>query len=281
MRIEDIDRIRCRPEHEASLLDDLTWLGIDWDESPDLGGPHAPYRQSERLDRYDAILDQLEVHGLTYRCLCSRADLRQQQSAPHLGLAHSPAEIPYPGTCRLARHASLEAHRGGVRLDIGNLPHPPVFTWDDRIAGRCDEDLRQSCGDFLLGRPGQPTYQLAVVADDLDMRITDVVRGRDLLGSTARQLALQSALGGPPPTYWHHPLVLDSEGQKLSKRDEAPTLESLRAGGLVPSRLIAGLGRALGLWDRIAEATSRDFADALAHRPTEDLRDAQVREVFA
>jgi glutamyl-tRNA synthetase len=280
LRIEDIDRARCRPEHEASLLTDLTWLGLDWDEGPDLGGPHAPYRQSERLDRYDGLLETLAGRGHTYCCLCSRADLKNHQSAPHLGLAQSPAELPYPGTCRLAAHPGLEPQRGGIRLALDRLDRAPVFPWDDRIAGQCSEDLRQTCGDFLLGRPGQPTYQLAVVADDFDMDITDVVRGRDLLHSTARQLALQAAIGAPTPTYWHHPLLLDSQGQKLSKRDEAPTLESFRSAGLTPGRLIGGLGRALGLWKSPSTATADDFANALAAVDLGALRDGHASEVF-
>jgi glutamyl-tRNA synthetase len=267
LRIEDIDRTRCRREHEDTLLADLDWLGLEWDEGPDVGGPHGPYRQSERLDHYDAVLVSLLERGLVYRCRCSRADLRQ--SAPHLGLVGEPPEVPYAGTCRHASHAALAPQQGGLRLAIDQLPSPER-TWIDALRGPSREDLRVTCGDFLLGRPQHPTYQLAVVADDRAMGITDVVRGRDLSGSTARQLALHAALGGAPPTFWHHPLIVDASGRKLSKRDEAPPLASLR--GAAPTALIAGLGRAIGLFARdIRQATARDFADALdaPHRTTD------------
>jgi glutamyl-tRNA synthetase len=264
LRIEDIDHTRCRPEHEASLLEDLRWLGLDWDEGPDVGGPYAPYRQRERADLHDAALRKLIDRGLAYACTCSRNDIRGALSAPHLhATAHG--EIPYPGTCR-GRGQALPADgaRGGYRLDIGAIGGGTVHTWRECNELHMCEDVATTCGDFLLGRPQQPTYQLAVVVDDIAMGITDIVRGRDLLGSTARQALLRDALGAPHPRHCHHPLLLGHDGLKLSKRDEAPPLALIRAHAPDPSPLIAALGRAIGLFHPgIRRAHPTDVAAAM------------------
>lgn len=283
LRIEDIDRTRSQAQFENQLLSDLAWLGLDWDEGPDVGGPFGPYRQSERLHLYDQALEDLARRGHLYACLCSRAEIRQAQSAPHLGPNLGEAERPYPGTCRpphptTTPHSALLADRGGLRLSLPTLARGTEITFEDTLAGRdtdpdhpesparLREDLASTCGDVLLGRPGQPTYQLAVVVDDLAMDISDVVRGRDLLGSTARQLALVEALTGRPPTlrHTHHGLVVDADGRKLSKRDQAAPLAELRHLG--PARLIAALGRAAGYFATdVHTASARDLADAIAH----------------
>ncbi|MCC6621152.1 MAG: tRNA glutamyl-Q(34) synthetase GluQRS [Deltaproteobacteria bacterium] len=261
LRIEDIDRQRCRKEHEAALLDDLTWLGLDWDE--------PPVRQSERLALYDDALARLVARGRAYACRCSRADIRQAQSAPHLGLDGEPAEVPYPGTCRrlgLGLGDLGADGRGGMRLDVDALGAGAVVDWADGLLGPRREDVRTTSGDFLLGRPGQPTYQLAVVVDDALTGVSDVVRGRDLIGSTARQILLHRDLNAsPPPRFAHHPLIVDAAGGKLSKRDGALALASLRAAGVSPERLLADLGRAIGLLSAdVRRATPRDWADAIA-----------------
>ncbi len=296
LRIEDIDTQRCRAAYERSFYRDLAWLGLDWDEGPDVGGPHAPYRQSERLERYDTLMRALYDAGLAYVCACSRADLRAAQSAPHVAHPHgappAPAEPPYPGTCR-GRARVLLPDRGGYRLDLAALaPHvAPVVTWHDTRLGPQRDDVAASPGDVLLGRPGQPTYQLAVVADDLAMHISDVVRGVDLLGSTARQILLRRALTLAAPhlthpatdsatdpvndlatapaavRHLHHPLLLDHAGHKLSKRDAATPLASLSSGS--PSRLVAALGVAVGLFPAsVHTATPADWIDAVAAAPS-------------
>lgn len=253
LRIEDIDRTRCKPAYETAIYRDLSWLGVDWDEGPDVGGPYAPYRQSQRLERYDAILADLRARGLAYVCTCSRADIRAAQSAPHAG----GDELPYPGTCRDRDH-TLPPDRGGIRFRVD----APLVDWTDGLLGARSEDIRTTSGDVLLGRPGQPTYQLAVVADDIAMHITDVVRGVDLIGSTARQIALHRALGAAPPRYLHHPLLLDGDDRKLSKRDAAIAIASLCTSD--PSKLVADLGRAIGLFGPdIAHATAADWVEAL------------------
>lgn len=284
LRIEDIDRTRSQRVFEDRLLADLSWLGLDWDEGPDVGGPNSPYRQSERLDLYDEALEVLAGRGHLYACTCSRADIRAAQSAPHLGLGEDHAEVPYPGRCRppeptLDPARALAPDRGGLRLALRSLDPPgPVVAFEDAGLGHRSEDLRETCGDFLLGRPGQPTYQLAVVVDDLAMGISDVVRGRDLLASTARQIVLAKALGGRPPRYRHHGLILGPEGRKLSKRDAAPALSDLVASERA-EHLIAALGRALGLMSPTTrEASAHDFRESLLARPTAATQDATWAE---
>ncbi len=264
LRVEDIDASRCRPELTDSALADLHWLGVDWDEGPEAGGPCAPYIQSERLARYDSVLEQLRVAGLAYPCRCSRADVRVAMRAPHL---HEGGETPYAGTCRpegAAAGGALAPGRGGYRLDLRAVPGGAVVQVHDAWLGASVEDVRDTCGDFLLGRPGAPTYQLAAVADDIAMGVTDVVRGRDLAGSTARQMLLYRALGHAAPRFAHHPLLVDERGQKLSKRDRAVTLRAMRDDGVAPGGLRARLGAAVGLWGAgTRSATPQDFADAI------------------
>ena len=291
LRIEDIDRARCRPEFEDATLRDLAWLGVDWDEGPDVGGPHGPYRQSARMGRYDALLAGLRAADRAYPCRCSRADVRAAASAPHLGPSGEADEVPYPGTCRPGPErgpVAVADDRGGVRLWVDRLGDDAVVTWRDGLLGDQREDVRATCGDFLLGRPGQPSYQLAVVADDREMGITDVVRGRDLLGSTARQVLLHRVLAGSRdagqgaardgdalvPRFHHHPLILDELGRKLSKRDDAIALRTFRESGADPAALIATLGRAVGLFPgTVRRARAADFTDALGAPP--DLHDGR------
>lgn len=270
LRVEDIDRGRCRPEHEASCLEDLAWLGLSWDEGPDVGGPFAPYRQSERLARYDAALASLEARDLAYRCVCSRADVVAAQSAPHLQApgrrapGDAPGERPYPGLCR-PRPGAARVAGGRARLNVEALGDGARVSWRDGDGRVYTEDVRATCGDFVLGGPGEPAYQLAVVVDDVAMGITDVVRGADLLGSTARQILLHRALGAEPPRFRHHPLLTDASGRKLSKRDGDLALAELRRAGLAPERLRAALGRAVGLFGpAVRRAAPEDLVEALA-----------------
>ena len=267
LRIEDIDQARCRPEHEASVLSDLSWLGLDWDEGPDVGGPLGSYRQSDRLQLYDEALQDLLEGDAGYICGCSRADVRQAQRAPTT--EDERVALPYPGTCRgIEPLRDYTSDRGGLRLHVERSGDQAVVRWRDPWDGGGQEDVRQTCGDFLLGRPGAPTYQLAVVVDDIAMKITDVVRGSDLCGSTARQLLLFRALSASPPCFAHHPLLLDPlTGHKLSKRDGASTLASLRHQGERPNRLIARMGVAIGLFSEdVLSATPMDVRDALVER---------------
>lgn len=264
VRIEDIDGTRCRPELTSAALADLRWLGLNWDEGPDVGGAWGPYTQSERLGDYDRVLKRLVDGGSVYACGCSRADVRAAQSAPHL--QHG-GETPYAGTCRPMDGESrrLVGERGGYRLSVHALGSDAVVQLDDAWLGPGTEDVRETCGDFLLGRPGAPTYQLAVVTDDIAMGITDVVRGRDLAGSTARQMLLHRVLGQRAPRFAHHPLLVDEGGQKLSKRDQSLSLARVREGGAEAGALRAELGAAIGLWSRaVRRADPSDFIDSIS-----------------
>ena len=231
LRVEDVDFTRARPELGELQLAELRWLGLDWDEGPDVGGPYGPYRQSERGARYQAALDRLEV----YPCTCSRRELR---ALPPTG-----ADEPlYPGTCRQGL-----SHPGRPAALRWRVPDATI-AFSDRLAGAHAQALAREVGDFVLRRAdGAWTYQIAVVVDDAAMAITDVVRGADLLASTPRQIALFQALGAPVPTYAHVPLILGPGGAKLSKRDGAPDLGALRAAGVSPGRVLAVLARSVGL----------------------------------
>jgi glutamyl-tRNA synthetase len=265
LRVEDLDPPRVVPGAEARILDDLRWMGLDWDEGPDVGGPHVPYRQSERGGAYRAALEQLHASGRLYACSCSRAQLRGLLSAPH-----GPEGPPYPGLCR-DKGLPVDLDRGPAlrfRLESGEQ-----VAFDDRVLGRVVQDVSTEVGDFVVRRSdGLYTYQLAVTVDDAAMEITQIVRGADLASSTPRQIALQRALGYPEPEYGHVPLVVTAEGERLAKRDRPVALGALRAAGVSPERVVGVLAHSLGLlpsrelatpaglvnafaWDRIPRAT--------------------------
>jgi glutamyl-tRNA synthetase len=238
MRIEDVDRGRCRREYEAFLLDDLRWLGLDWDEGPDVGGAFGPYRQSERDDYFLAALRALD----TYECTCTRRELHETSQADG-------QEPRYSGRCRAG---NLDPNR--PRSVRWRAPNVEIRVCDS-ICGDVVQNLAQDAGDFILRRSdGAFAYQLAVVVDDAAMKITSVVRGQDLLASTPRQIGLQRALGVATPEYAHVPLIFGSDGQKLSKRHGAPDLGQLRAGGADPRHVIADLARSLGLIDTAVDS---------------------------
>jgi glutamyl-tRNA synthetase len=238
LRNEDLDRDRCKPEFVEAMVEDLRWFGFEWDEGPDLGGPHASYRQSERLSLYRNCFNTLRDRGLIYPCTCSRRDIRSALSAPHAG----DEEPLYPGTCRPLR-------RLGVReSEIGNPKSPQSWRFQvpdgepvrftDRNCGPQEFVAGRDFGDFVVWRhDGVPSYQLAVVVDDQAMRITEVVRGMDLLLSTARQLLLYRALEWPAPGFFHCPLLTDDRGVRLAKRHQALSLRTLRVQGATPAQI--------------------------------------------
>ncbi len=245
LRIEDLDAARTPPGATAALLDDLHWLGLHWDEGPVVGGPSAPYVQSQRRDHYTAALDALVGAGRAYPCSCSRRDVEQAAQAPH------GAEPVYPGRCRDREPAEVLAEavgRGrGVswRFRVDALRDPVTVV--DALAGTHTEDVARAVGDFVVFRAdGVAAYQLAVVVDDIAMGVTEVVRGEDLLGSTARQVLLYEALGAPPPRWAHVPLVLAEDGNRLAKRLGSMALRELRAAGVSPTALGAALLGTLG-----------------------------------
>jgi glutamyl-tRNA synthetase len=247
MRVEDLDVGRVRPGIMERQLDELRWLGLDWDEGPDAGGPYRPYVQSERQALYDDALRRLAERGLLFECTCSRRDIAQAASAPHAG-----EEGPrYPGTCRArladpARPSLLAHGRGGLALRMRVAPEAVCFA--DGVMGDCCFDPAAEGGDFVVRRrDGAAAYQLAVVVDDAAMRITHVVRGADLLSSTARQLLLYRALHLPVPHFLHVPLMLGADGERLAKRHGAVSLGELREAGVPPERVAGWLAATCGL----------------------------------
>jgi glutamyl-tRNA synthetase len=246
LRVEDLDRPRVRPGAARQMLDDLRWLGLEWDEGPDVGGPYGPYTQSARQALYDAALARLRERGLLYPCYCSRAELTRIASAPH-----GDEPPPYPGTCRNLSPDERAARAAAGRQPAWRfrVPAAPI-TFADRIFGVVTEDVAATVGDFVVRRSdGIVAYQLAVVVDDALMGITQVVRGADLLFSTARQLALADALGfARPREYAHVPLALDATGARLAKRDAASGLATVRETGMNPAALLGTLAATCGLW---------------------------------
>ena len=236
LRDEDLDPDRSRPEFAAAMIEDLRWLGLDWQEGPDCGGPYAPYVQSLRRPLYRAAFERLRERALVYPCTCSRQDVLRALGAPHSG----EEEPVYPGTCRPPDVRSGEC-------ESGRRPNSPRINWRFRVRDGqevhfVDEARGPQCfeagkdfGDFVVWRHDDvPSYQLAVVVDDAAMRITEVVRGGDLLLSTARQLLLYRALELEPPAFYHCPLVTDAAGARLAKRHDALSLRTLRARGVGP-----------------------------------------------
>ncbi len=279
VRIEDLDPGRSRPEHERAQIDDLRAIGLDWDGEP--------VRQSERTERYRDALRELEAAGLVYPCWCTRAEIRAAAEAPH-------GELPggsYPGTCRgltskqrIARERAA-GRRPSLRLDAraaaappgadghpGNASasRPPHVAFDDRIHGR----VAGAVDDFVLWRwDDTPAYNLAVVVDDADQTIGEVVRGDDLLDTTPRQVLLQRALTLPTPAYAHVPLVLAPNGERLAKRHGAVTLADRAGLGESAADAVTWMATSLGLATVAGEPTAADLVAgfdpaALPREPT-------------
>jgi len=281
-RNEDLDVPRCREEFVRAMFEDLRWLGLRWDEGPDVGGPFAPYAQSERREFYLGAWRKLRDAGAIYPCTCSRKDLAAAASAPH----DDADEVPYPGTCRerawrvedflespvakptteTQRHREKpETQRSPRRREVAEnrgrdarepaggtpalqvswrfrVPKGEVIRFDDELAGPQEFVAGRDFFDFLVWRRDDiPAYQLACVVDDEAMRISEVVRGADLLKSTARQILLYRALGLKPPRWAHAPLVVDEKGVRLAKRCDALSLRAMREGGMKPSEVIQKL----------------------------------------
>ncbi len=242
LRIEDVDSPRVKPWATQQAIDDLRWLGIDWDEGPDIGGPNAPYIQTLRMDRYRDALARLIDANQVFPCICTRKDILEAGSAPHF--EH---EGPiYPGTC--------------ADWNIGDpIPQQGTYCWRFRAADRTIEfdDLllgRQQCvpaidlGAFpVTQKNGDPSYQLAVAVDDAEMGITEVVRGDDLVASTFRQIELHAAFANPLPSYAHVPLVRGADGRRLAKRHGDTRLSHFRETGVHGEQVVAWAANSAGL----------------------------------
>ena len=255
MRVEDLDEPRTVPAAVAGNLEELRWLGIDWDEGPDVGGPFAPYRQSLRHDLYGRMLEELEAEGTLFECFLSRRELRELSSAPH-GAApvYGPRQRRQNELQRERKRA--EGKRPAIRLQA---PDTGV-RFVDRLHGPQTFDAWSQVGDVVLRRAdGAWAYQFAVVVDDLAMGIEEVVRGDDLLPSTAAQLLIYQALDRRPPSFMHVPLLLDEAGERLAKRRGALTLASLRDRGVPATRVVGLLAYTLGLLERPEPMTAGEF----------------------
>ncbi|MBC3516129.1 tRNA glutamyl-Q(34) synthetase GluQRS [Neobittarella massiliensis] len=266
LRIEDLDTQRTSEHYTRQLQRDLHFLGLDWDEGGDLGGPNGPYWQSQRSSYYQQCLDTLSSMELTYPCFCSRAQLHAAQ-APHL----DDGQVLYPGTCRdltpqqIARRT--QQRPPAVRLQVPDR----TISFTDGHYGKVHQHLPTQCGDFILRRSdGVFAYQLAVAADDGAMGVTEVVRGRDLLSSTPRQLWLLKLLGFPAPRYAHTPLLLAPDGRRLSKRDGDVSLSALQKKGYTAADIIGRLAWLAGLQPRpqpvLPAQLAKDFSwDKVPH----------------
>ena len=245
LRMEDIDSPRIKPGAEQQALDDLQWLGLDWDEGPDVGGPHAPYVQTQRLESYRAALEQLQTAEQAYPCTCTRSDVAAAASAPHLG-----QEGPrYSGTCSARRASDAEQlTRMGVafawRFRASSIRHE----LHDLVAGTRSCNVSEELGDFVVAKSdGSPAYQLAVVLDDRAMGITEVLRGDDLLPSAFRQLELYRFFRWQSPTFAHVPLVVGEDGRRLAKRHGDTRISLLREKQVPAARLVGLLAWSVGL----------------------------------
>jgi glutamyl-tRNA synthetase len=237
LRNEDMDAQRFKLEFVAAVIEDLKWFGFEWQEGPDCGGPFAPYSQSERMDCYRQALETLRAGGFIYPCSCSRKDIRTAARAPHAADEDEPI---YPGTCRpLAGNPKSEIRNPKFNWRF-RVPDGELISFVDGGFGPQQFVTGKDFGDFVVWRHDDvPAYQLACVADDAAMHITEVVRGADLLRSTARQLLLYRALGLKPPAFYHCRLLTDETGVRLAKRHDALSLRRLRESGASPERLRA------------------------------------------
>lgn len=257
LRIEDIDSPRIKAGAARQAVDDLHWLGLDWEEGPDVGGPHAPYVQTQRVEHYAAALDELKHAERVYPCTCTRSDIAEAASAPHVG-QEGP---PYPGTC---------AGRPVADAALLDRPYAWRFRTSDREQGvvdlvqgerRCN--VKRELGDFVVSKmDGSPAYQLAVVVDDHAMGITEVLRGDDLMPSAFRQLELYDFFGWTPPAFAHVPLVVGPDGRRLAKRHGDTRLSTLREQGVTPEKLVGFLGWSCGLLPSPLPCSARDLLSA-------------------
>ncbi len=254
MRTEDLDAQRSRPELAAANLDELRWLGLCWDEGPDLGGAYGPYLQSERFKFYERALETLYKRGHLAECYLSRKDVQGVASAPHgAGAVYGEAQRGLNAQVRERRQR--EGRTPSLRFRV----EPQTLSVHDDVLGNVTLNPAES-GDFVVRRAdGAWAYQLAVVVDDLAMNITHVLRGDDLLPSTGAQILLYRALGSEPPAFAHVPLLLDTDGARMAKRKGSLTLSALRGAGVRPERVVGLLTFTLGLTDGPLEVHTDDF----------------------
>ena len=269
LRVEDLDIRAHNPQYTSLLLDDLQWLGLTWDK--------GPYYQSRRTELYQEALLDLRQQGLLYPCFCSRADLHAAQ-APHA----SDGTYVYAGTCRnlsQSERKELSSHKiPATRIHVPNK----IYAFEDKVYGSTSQNLAESCGDFIVQRAdGVFAYQLAVVVDDADMGITEVVRGSDLLSSTPRQLYLQDVLGLSHPVYAHLPLLVAPDGRRLSKRNHDLDLGVLRSQGKTPEEILGFLAYCVGLTEENEPLSAVQIANRFSWETLRAHRKNVVVEHFS
>ena len=234
LRNEDMDSTRFKMEFADAMLEDLRWFGFKWSEGPDCGGPFAPYNQSERMSFYRATLEELRAGNFIYPCTCSRKDIQLAVTAPHA----EDDEVIYPGTCRNNRKSEIANRKFNWRFRV---PDGETVSFADGNFGEQQFIAGKDFGDFVVWRGDDvPAYQLACVVDDAAMQVTEVVRGADLLVSTARQILLYRALNLLVPDFYHCELMRDDKGVRLAKRHDALSLRQLREHGESPENLRRG-----------------------------------------
>jgi glutamyl-tRNA synthetase len=240
LRNDDLDSTRYRMDFVSGMLEDLRWLGLKWDEGPDVGGPFGPYNQSERRPRYRAALERLHAAGMIFPCTHSRRDVLEAAGAPH-----NDDEPIYPRDFRPPISAPLPPL--GEQISVNwrfRVPDDEPVLFVDGQFGEQRAMTGRDFGDFLVWRKDDvPSYQLACAVDDAEMHITEVVRGADLIKSTFRQILLLRALGFPVPAFFHCPLMLDEHGVRLAKRHDSLSLRTLRERGTTRSSIVASFSR--------------------------------------
>lgn len=269
LRIEDIDGPRVKAGADELAIEDLRWLGIDWDD--------GPIYQSARVDRYNEAIERLVEGGETFYCVCTRKDIEQAASAPHA----SDGAVVYPGTCRELGGESVEGRPVAVRFRVPEQ----VIEFEDGFAGHKQFDVAKELGDFVIQKnDGTAAYQLAVVVDDAEMRVTDVVRGDDLLDSTPRQMLLYRALGleSRLPHYYHLPLVVGTDGRRLAKRHGDTRLATYREVGVPAGRVLELLARWSGITVSGCVERARDLLAGfdLARVPREQVVFTEKDDAF-
>lgn len=243
LRMDDLDAERCNQTFSAAAIEDLKWLGIQWDEGPDCGGKNGPYEQIQRLPLYRQAFEELRALGLVYPCTCSRKEVAMALRAPH-AIDEEPV---YPGTCRPAIQEPCDTPRSGINWRF-RIAHPELLEFEDAGMGPQRARALRDFGDFLVWRKDDlPSYQLASAVDDMLMRITEVVRGADLITSTFRQILLWRALGYRLPDFHHCPLIRDAQGRRLAKRDDARSLRAFRNEGAFPRDVLQHIECAMDL----------------------------------
>jgi len=255
LRMEDIDSPRVKRGAAEQAIGDLRWVGLDWEEGPNIGGPREPYVQTQRIERYRDALARLKAAERVYPCTCTRSDVAAAASAPHVGQEGA----MYPGTCAgrsVADVASLAGQAFAWRFRTASASRQFV----DLVAGEQSCDVAKELGDFVVAKgDGAPAYQLAVVVDDHAMGVTEVLRGDDLLPSAFRQLELYEFFGWQPPTFAHVPLVVGHDGRRLAKRHGDTRLATLREAGVPADRLVGLLAWSSGLADRSEPIAASDL----------------------